>query len=157
MTEPSQRSQEKKRALLKRLLRKKAQQEEAPLSFGQERIWFLDQLAPANAAYCETVAIRLAAEVNPQDLTRAPQVVTRALNDGFSRARVSCDQGETAFAHEVFKPEGERVDARRYKQGFWGNIGEKGVPLEPVEGVKRTTARPRSWSSPTCSKVSSSR
>ena len=55
-------------------------------------------------------------------------------DDGFSRARVSCDQGETAFAHEIFKSEGERVDARRYKQGLRGNIGEKGVPLEPVEG-----------------------
>ena len=43
--------------------------------------------------------------------------------DGFSRAGVSCDRSESDFTHEVFEPEDERVDARRYKQGLGRHIG----------------------------------
>jgi amino acid adenylation domain-containing protein/thioester reductase-like protein len=69
---------QKERELLKRLLREKARQtKEAPVSFGQERIWFLDQLAPASAAYCETISARMSAEVSPRVLNRALNEVVR--------------------------------------------------------------------------------
>jgi amino acid adenylation domain-containing protein/thioester reductase-like protein len=75
---PGARSAHKERALLKRLLRERAgRPTEAPLSFGQERIWFLDQLAPASSAYCETIAARLNAVVSPPVLDRALNEVVR--------------------------------------------------------------------------------
>lgn len=75
---PEELSAHTKRALLKRLLREKTRRpKQAPLSFGQERIWFLDQLTPASSAYCETVSGRLRADVSPGVLTRALNEVVR--------------------------------------------------------------------------------
>jgi amino acid adenylation domain-containing protein/thioester reductase-like protein len=88
-----ERSVHKERELLKRLLREKARQtREAPVSFGQERIWFLDQLAPASAAYCETISARMNAEVSLR-------VLTRALNDVVRR-------------HEILRTTFAEVDGR---------------------------------------------
>jgi amino acid adenylation domain-containing protein/thioester reductase-like protein len=71
-------SPQQKRVLLKRLLRDKARRpKEAPLSFGQERLWFLDQLAPANAAYCETVSGRLTARGSARLLNQALNEIVR--------------------------------------------------------------------------------
>lgn len=39
---------------------------EYPLSFGQERLWFLDQLAPGNAAYNWPLAVRLDFDLDPE-------------------------------------------------------------------------------------------
>src|SRR6185503_8717071 len=61
-----------KRALLAELLRKKAtKSSKAPLSFAQQRLWFLDQLDPANASYNITRAVRLEGPLDLQDLRRA--------------------------------------------------------------------------------------
>jgi amino acid adenylation domain-containing protein/thioester reductase-like protein len=69
---------QEKRALLKRLLRERAQKsKEAPLSFGQERLWFLDRLTPGSSAYCETVSARFVADVSPPILTSALNEVVR--------------------------------------------------------------------------------
>ncbi len=74
-----------KRAFLERLRREKSEagsrplgisrrqaSNTAPLSFAQQRLWFLDQLAPGNSFYNETNAIRLAF---PLDVTVLEQSV----------------------------------------------------------------------------------
>lgn len=55
-------SPEEQRKLLAQLLQKKAQAPKpkmAPLSFGQERLWFWDQLEPGSAAYNLRTAVKL--------------------------------------------------------------------------------------------------
>ena len=57
-------SQEQKRALLTSLLEVRAARDERfPLSSAQQRLWFLDQLAPGNPAYNIRTAVRLAGEL----------------------------------------------------------------------------------------------
>ena len=42
-----------------------------PLSFAQERLWFMDQLVPDSAAYALPLAVRLRGAIDPADLRRA--------------------------------------------------------------------------------------
>jgi hypothetical protein len=61
-----------KRALLAELLRAKAAKaRKLPLSFAQQRLWFLDQLDPANASYNISRAIRLEGALDFQALRQA--------------------------------------------------------------------------------------
>ena len=58
-------SPEEKRALLTSLLRKKSQQSKTyPLSFAQERLWFIDRLVRDSALYNLTAAVRLTGQLN---------------------------------------------------------------------------------------------
>ena len=59
-----------KRELLARLLRKRTG-EEFPLSMGQEGFWFLQELAPASAAYHVCFCARLGPELDCERLERA--------------------------------------------------------------------------------------
>ena len=53
-------SPDEKRALLARLLRKKAAAPDAsPLSYAQQRLWFLDELEPGSPVYNIPAALRL--------------------------------------------------------------------------------------------------
>jgi amino acid adenylation domain-containing protein len=61
----------------------------APLSFAQERLWFLDQLQPGNSAYHICRAQRLRGPLDPAALGRALDQVARrqeALRTSFRRA-----------------------------------------------------------------------
>ena len=63
-----------KRELLARLLRERASgsgEEEFVLSLGQDGLWFLNELAPASAAYNVTFCARLGSELDCQRLERA--------------------------------------------------------------------------------------
>jgi len=58
-------SQEEKRALLAQLLREKARGPKSfPLSFAQQRMWFLDQLEPGGAKNIVGTAVRLSGQLN---------------------------------------------------------------------------------------------
>ena len=61
-----------KRALLAKLLRQKVDEKESySLSFGQERMWFLEQLDPGNPGLNLPIAIRLVGEVNQNNLEQS--------------------------------------------------------------------------------------
>ena len=65
---------EEKRAQLARLLREKARKpRQAPASFSQERMWFLDQWNPGSALFNMPVAVRLTGELNLEALERGLQ------------------------------------------------------------------------------------
>jgi amino acid adenylation domain-containing protein len=81
---------DKRQLLLEKLLRKKgleaasrpeiprrASSGPAPLSFGQQRLWFLRQLEPANTAYNLTEAVRLRGRLDTAALERALAAITR--------------------------------------------------------------------------------
>src|ERR687896_1053809 len=80
-----------KRALLEKLLRGKAagsieapsipprpERDRAPLSFSQQRLWFLDQLVPGNPFYIIPAVVRLAGHLDVAALERSlNEVVAR--------------------------------------------------------------------------------
>jgi aspartate racemase len=78
-----------KRALLERKLRDKAQREEvepiqprssagsAPLSFGQQRLWFLDQWEPGNPAYNTPILFRIEGPLDAAALDRSLTEISR--------------------------------------------------------------------------------
>ncbi|NIR44481.1 MAG: hypothetical protein GWN51_09010, partial [Gemmatimonadetes bacterium] len=51
--------------------RKRAPEEWIPLSFAQQRLWFLDQLEPGSAAYNLPVALKLLGHLRPAVLEKA--------------------------------------------------------------------------------------
>ena len=68
-------SSKEKRALLARLVRERnVEPRRFPLSYAQERLWFLDRLAPGNPCYNTSLAMHIE---QPLDL----DVLTRALNE----------------------------------------------------------------------------
>ena len=74
----SEYSAEEKRALLTRLLEKKARTpKRAPLSLAQERLWFLDQLVPGNAAYNMFTAVRLKGDFDVTALEKSFNEIIR--------------------------------------------------------------------------------
>jgi amino acid adenylation domain-containing protein len=63
---------------------------ELPLSFAQERLWFIDQLEPNSAAYNVSTAFRLTGSLNVQALTEAFNEIMRRhenLRTGFTMGR----------------------------------------------------------------------
>src|SRR4051794_30565911 len=48
-----------------------------PLSFAQERLWFLDQLEPGNPLYNVPLALRLEGPLNPGTLARVLTEIAR--------------------------------------------------------------------------------
>jgi amino acid adenylation domain-containing protein/thioester reductase-like protein len=71
-------SSEEKRLLLAQLLRKKAQWRKSfPLSFAQQRLWFLDQMSPGAAVYNVPLATWVTGSLDVAALERALQAVVR--------------------------------------------------------------------------------
>ncbi|MCP5095758.1 MAG: amino acid adenylation domain-containing protein, partial [Chloroflexi bacterium] len=85
------------RELLNRLLKEKAQKEnakveQAPLSFAQERLWFLYQLDPESAAYNLRTAVHLSGNLDIPALTQSLQDVVQR-HDAL-RTRFAVVQGQ---------------------------------------------------------------
>ena len=71
-------SPSEKRALLAELLRKRAAEPKAyPLSYAQERLWFLDQLGPGSPLYNVPLAVSLPGVVDLEALRAALQEMVR--------------------------------------------------------------------------------
>jgi len=68
-------SAQEKRALLAQLLQKKLSATETvcPLSYGQQSMWFMYQLAPDSAAYNAAYSARVLCEVDVATLKRVCQ------------------------------------------------------------------------------------
>jgi amino acid adenylation domain-containing protein len=71
-------SAEQRRALLAELLAEEGSQTRRfPLSFAQQRLWFLDQLSPGNPFYCESSLLRFPLDVKSEVLERALNEIVR--------------------------------------------------------------------------------
>jgi amino acid adenylation domain-containing protein len=81
MTEPERTavaSPEEKRALLDRLLREKARRPQVhPVSFGQQRLWFLDRLEPDTTGYAMPAALRVHGPLNVDALAASFRELAR--------------------------------------------------------------------------------
>ncbi len=66
---------EQKRALLAKLL--KQERAQFPLSFAQQRLWFLEQLTPGNPFYSEAATLRFNIDLDPAAFGRALNEIVR--------------------------------------------------------------------------------
>lgn len=74
-------------------LRRRARKETFPLSFPQQRLWFLEQLTPGTVAYCTPMAVRLS---GPLDLA--------ALRQGLNFVVARHEALRTAFVDQAAEP-----------------------------------------------------
>ncbi|MEE8587085.1 MAG: amino acid adenylation domain-containing protein [Acidobacteriota bacterium] len=82
-----------KRRLLAQLLEEEASQPERfPLSFGQQRLWFLDQLDPGNPAYNNWLAVRLEGDLDRGALQAVVAEIVR--RHEVLRTTFQTDEGE---------------------------------------------------------------
>lgn len=66
---------DEKRAILKQMLAKRAQERALPLSYGQKALWFIYRLSPESPAYNINLAIRLSGKVDKDALERAVEAL----------------------------------------------------------------------------------
>ncbi|HEX6910466.1 MAG TPA: condensation domain-containing protein, partial [Longimicrobium sp.] len=69
--------EEKRRLLAEKLQKKVRARDRFPLSFAQQRLWFIDQLQPGSAAYNIPVGYRVRGDLDPALLERALGLVVR--------------------------------------------------------------------------------
>src|SRR6266568_1120469 len=64
-------------AVVSHAIPRRTSAQSAPLSFGQERMWFLDQLAPGNPFYAETAGSRIPMPIDVDVLERAVNAIVQ--------------------------------------------------------------------------------
>jgi amino acid adenylation domain-containing protein len=103
-------SPEQKRAMLGRLVQERRPPAGPyPLSFAQQRLWFLNQLAPDSAAYNQYLAVRLPAGVDVALLHRAVNEVV-ARHDALRTTFRSREDGPVQVVHPGHPVALPRVD-----------------------------------------------
>ncbi|WP_440064953.1 amino acid adenylation domain-containing protein [Streptosporangium sp. OZ121] len=111
-----------KRALLEKRLRRRVpdpvftiprrpQGQDAPLSFGQERLWFMDQFAPGTAAYTIPMTLRLTGPLDVAALERAIGTVVARHESLRTRFPADEDGRPTAVVEERVEIPLERAEA----------------------------------------------
>ncbi|MGJ6963146.1 amino acid adenylation domain-containing protein [Streptosporangium sp. G11] len=111
-----------KRALLEKRLRRRvpdpvftiprrAPGQGAPLSFGQERLWFMDQFAPGTAAYTIPMTLRLRGPLDVAALERAIGAVVARHESLRTRFPADEDGRPTAVVEERVEVPLERAEA----------------------------------------------
>jgi NRPS condensation-like uncharacterized protein len=85
-------TEEKRRVLAELLARKVGRADRFPVSFAQQRLWFLDQLEPGSALYNMPMAVRLDGPLDPQLLERGLTEVVR--RHEVLRTRFEVENGE---------------------------------------------------------------
>ncbi len=119
-------SPEDKRALLERMLREKARQDPtAPLSSGQQRLWFLDQLEPNTPLYNIPTALRLTGELSATALAEGLNEIVRRHEslrttfpsvDGAPHQKINAPSPVPLAAIDLspIPPEAREAEARRH-------------------------------------------
>ena len=106
-----------KRALLAELLRKKAAgNRQVPVSFAQQRLWFLDQLEPGNATYNISRAVRVKGELNLEALGEALNAIV-ARHESLRTNFTSVDDEPMQVIAPTRKIEIQHVDLSELPEG----------------------------------------
>jgi len=91
---------------------KRERPERLPLSYAQQRLWFMDQLAPGNAAYNSPAAVKLEGRLDFQALERSLNEIVR--RHEALRTRIEVEAGEPVQVIAPWEPRAlERVDLTR--------------------------------------------
>ncbi|RKH63065.1 amino acid adenylation domain-containing protein, partial [Corallococcus llansteffanensis] len=85
-------------------LDRSSRKEALPLSFAQQRLWFLDQLEPGSAAYNTLAALRIEGALDPRALERAFQFLTQRHEALRTTFREDAAGGVQCIAPEVSVP-----------------------------------------------------
>src|SRR5262249_50053739 len=83
--------------------------ESLPLSFGQQRLWFLHQLSPDDVAYTVPAAVRLKGRLDPTALSRAIGEIVRRHET--LRSRFPSVDGKATLIIERYAPVALRVES----------------------------------------------
>src|SRR6267154_22638 len=68
---------EGKRRLLELMGRQRGRAKVYPLSYGQQRLWFIDQLEPGGAAYNVPLAVRLRGDLKPEAVKKSLEKIAQ--------------------------------------------------------------------------------
>jgi amino acid adenylation domain-containing protein len=119
-----------------------------PLSPAQQRIWFVEQLAPEALAYNESEAVRLKGDLNTNALERAFNVIVG--RHELLRSTIQVSNGQPAFVvHENWPLEFKRIDLGALSawereaevQRLLVNEPRRPYHLESSPGIRTTLVR----------------
>ncbi len=105
-----------------------------PLSFGQEQLWFLDQLNPGQTTYNILLANRLRGELNVENLRRALTIVVGR----HEALRVTIHTAD-GTPYQVVSPAPETVELAEIDRT---GLDEQGQEAAIRDGIRRLSLRP---------------
>jgi amino acid adenylation domain-containing protein len=119
-------------------LPRRPEEERAPLSFAQQRLWFIDRLAPGNAAYNNPVAMRLRGPLDVGVLTAALSEIQR--RHEILRTTFPLENGEPVQRIGAPEPAEIRWLETASMQGIWKAV-EESFDLAARPAVRHLLAR----------------